>query len=128
MLNGFPTTVEEFLSPANKVFKNVYLEGEKEFLCLYVRKGPRYVQLAGGEHKLLNDVFQIARVEARRPKNGALRRLIERVDHFSGVKLPIYVENVLNGEVVEGLSKSSMGFVRVDVDISPAACFLLLRP
>jgi len=124
---AFPTTVEEFLSPSNR-FKNIYLEGEKEFNHLYVRKGQKYIYLPAGEFRLFPDVFQIARVEAVKPCTGALRRLVERVDRFSGSTLPIYVENLFNPEAVVGLTKSSLGFVRVDVTDSPAPCFLLIRP
>ena len=126
-MQGLPTTLEEFLSPDNRL-TNLYLEGEEEFLQLYVRKGPKGIRLVGGELKMFDSVFQIARVEARHPKTGALRRLIERVDRVSGAKLPIYVENVFNPEAVIGLSKSSMGFVRVDHSIAPAPCFFLIRP
>lgn len=124
---GFPTTVEEFLSPDSPV-RNIYLKGEKDFLQLYVRKGPKGIWLAERGLVMFDNVFQIAWVEARHPKAGALRRLIERVDRLSDAQLPIYVENVFNEEAVEGLSKSSMSFMRVDVDISPAPCFLLMRP
>ncbi len=122
-----PTTVEEFLSPENRL-RNLYLEGEHDFLQLYVRKGPRGIQLASGELILFDNVFQIARVEARRPKTGALRRLTERVDRLSDAQLPIYLENLFNEEAVEGLAKSSMGFQQVDMENSPAPCFLLMRP
>ena len=123
---GFPTTLEDFLAPANRL-RNVYLTGEKEFLQLYVRKGSKGIWLADGELRMFDNVFQIARVEARHPNKVALRRLIERVDHCSDAKLPIYIENLYNEDVAAGLQRSSLGFVRVDLYVSPAPCFLLPR-
>jgi len=123
-----PQTVEEFLSPTN-LRRNVYLDGEPEFNHLYVRKGPRVIRFPDGSSREFGNVFQVARVEATNPRTGALRRLIERIDRFSECALPIYIENVGRPEVIEGLSKSSLGFVQVDgTEFDFAVCFFLMRP
>jgi len=118
-------TVEVFLSAATSM-PNAYLD-EKEFSHIYVRKGPRAVIFPDGA-QTFDVVFQVARVEAKKPGDGALRRIIERVDRFSSSSLPIYVENLFNEDAVQGLLASDLGFELVDVPISPAPCLFRAAP
>ena len=75
---------------------------EPEFRHLYARKGERYVVFDDGTVEMIRCV-QIANVEAKKPKHGAFGRLLERIKE--NIDAPVFVENVQNKEVAEGLVK-----------------------
>jgi len=116
-------TLHDFLH-ANQLCNNSFVQHDS-FLELYLRIGPRYVDIS---HKLvyLDRVLQIARVAAKVPKTGALRQLVGDVDRISGCKLPIYIENLYNSAAAQGILRSDLGFMEVDQKSPHATC--LLRP
>jgi len=84
---------------------------EEGFDSLYVRKGPKYINV-DGKMKWFEDVFQIANVTSSNPGNGAFVRLIAKLEEkWSG---PIFVESVLAERFASYLLK--IGFTPVNTD------------
>lgn len=95
-------------------YRNTYIS-EPGFLSLYVRKNlKRYIM-----GRFVDDVLDIANIEAAYPGQGNFTALINRIQE----KYPeytIYIENVMNSRFVEKLDK--MGFIII-TPISSAPCF-----
>ena len=99
--------------------RNAYVD-EPEFHRLYVRRGPQHLWFDDGTI-VVSHCLQIANVEAKRPRNGAFGRLLERIDRELGC--PVFVENIMRQAVAEGLQRK-YSFESVNAGL----CFCLYRP
>lgn len=89
-------TLDEFIALPNPlVSRGEWIEVEG-FSSLYVRKGHRYI-----DGQRYSNVFDLANINAEKPRNGAFTRLVARLEQiWDG---PIWVENVLEESFGEAL-------------------------
>ena len=86
---------------------NSYVD-EPEFSLLYIRKGKKYFSLPSGS-RWVDKVLQLASVETRKQRDGALRRLIEHIEKETDAEA-IYIENIFDKGLAEALVER-YGFV-----------------
>ena len=106
-------TLDEFLTQT--IQRNSYIV-HSDFAYLYIL----YIRYSGYTWSLNNNLYsakiiQIARVEAKKPGNGAFTKLIQHL-LFNYKSVPILVECVLNRRFAVGLVR--MGFVQITYDPS----------
>lgn len=93
--HGLLMTLDEFIAlpdPIVSIGQWIEVEG---FDSLYVRKGHRYIN---GQR--YSNVFDLANINAEKPRHGAFTRLLARLEQiWDG---PLWVENVLD----EGFGES----------------------
>jgi len=123
---NFYPTLQEFLEKDGWITTSFITHDE--FDELYVRKGLRTVTLNTDGDALVLRTLQLARIAAKEPRTGALRRLVQEVDKLSAGKLPIYIENLYDENAASGILSSDLGFQQVDEDRGFAACLLRLPP
>jgi hypothetical protein len=103
-------TLEEFIEREGHFMDHSYVS-EEGFSSLYVRKGPKYINV-NGEMKRFENVFQIANVTADKPGRRAFTKLISKLEKkWLG---PIFIESVLAEKFASALL--GMGFIPVNMD------------
>jgi hypothetical protein len=100
-------TLDQFILEAKKrSFQNNSYVKEPGFKSLYVRYGRRFL-----DGKWVQDVLDLASIQATRPGRGALTHLIARLrKDYSGMSL--YVESIFNPRLPRKLE--TLGFKSID--------------
>ena len=103
-------TLDEFIEREGYFMDHSYVS-EKGFSSLYVRKGPKFININGKMGRFEN-VFQLASINASKPGSGAFTRLIAKLEEkWIG---PIFIESVLEARFATALLR--IGFLPVNID------------